>query len=96
MDSSEATYNVVINGELHPGFEPQQVKDMFGQLFKVPPEKTKRLLDKRRTLKRDVDITKANNLKKKLERIGLVVTLEPNDLAVGTEAKPKKVEIGTN
>jgi hypothetical protein len=88
MDTSEATYNVIINGELLPGFESQQVKDMFGQLFKLPPEKTARLLDKRRILKRDVDITKANNLKKNLERIGLVVTLESNGLPAVAETKP--------
>lgn len=89
MDPSEATYNVVIDGKLQPGFDPQQVKDMFGTLFKVPPEKTANLLDKRRVLKRDVDIIKAGSLKSKLERIGLVVTLEPSMPLSESKTRPR-------
>ncbi|WP_097458694.1 hypothetical protein [Mangrovitalea sediminis] len=71
-----STYNVVIEGQLHSGFDIEQVCDALAAVFKVSPEKAATLLKSRRVLKKDVDQAVALKYKQKLESIGVVVTLE--------------------
>lgn len=71
-----STYNVVIEGQLHPGFDIQQVCDALAAVFKISPEKAADLLKSRRLLKKDLDQAVALKYKQKLESIGVVVTLE--------------------
>jgi hypothetical protein len=70
------TYNVVIGEQLQAGFATDQVQQALAQLVKIPPEKAAALLSGRRTLKRNLDEATANLYKRKLESIGLIVSLE--------------------
>ncbi|MES9863928.1 MAG: hypothetical protein ABW157_01195 [Candidatus Thiodiazotropha sp. LLP2] len=85
MESTETTYNIVFIGKLQQGFEKEQVEKAFSTLFKIPPEKTSQLLRKRRTLKKELRKEAAESLKKKLEGIGLEVSLESQEPIIATE-----------
>lgn len=75
MDDS-STWNVVIEGRVHSGFDVEQVRDALAALFKISPEKAAALLKSRRVLKKELDQTSALKYQRKLESIGVVVTLE--------------------
>lgn len=78
MMANEALYNVIITGELLPGFELKAVQEAFSKLVKIPQEQAVTLIDKRkqRALKRNLPITEANRYKSDLENIGLVTIIE--------------------
>ncbi len=77
MDTSETTYDIVFSGKLRQGFETEQVEQAFAELFKLPLEKSQRILRKPRTLKKDLEQSAAERMRKKLEAIGLEVSLQP-------------------
>jgi hypothetical protein len=85
MESAETNYNVVFSGKLLQGFDKDQVKIDFSNLFKLTPEKSERILTKRRTLKKALNQGAAENFKSKLERIGLEVVLEPQGALATSE-----------
>lgn len=74
--TDSARYSVIISDEYQSGFERQQVQDAFAALFKIPPEKAAKVLEGQRVLKKETDLRTAQVYKKKLEAIGLVVTLK--------------------
>ena len=82
-----STYNVVIEGQVHSGFDIKQVCDALGAVFKISPEKAATLLKSRRVVKKDVDHAVALKYQQKLESIGVVVTLEMQ--APPAEAPPE-------
>ncbi|MET0026894.1 MAG: hypothetical protein ABW101_04605 [Candidatus Thiodiazotropha sp.] len=59
------------------GFEMEQVEKAFAELFKLPLEKSQKILRKPRTLKKDLEKSAAERIRKKLEQIGLEVRLQP-------------------
>ncbi|MET0067810.1 MAG: hypothetical protein ABW076_15805 [Candidatus Thiodiazotropha sp.] len=77
MDTSDTTYNIVFRGNTRQGFETEQVERAFSELFKLPLEKSQRILRKPRTLKKNLSKHAAERMRNKLEQIGLEVTLEP-------------------
>ncbi|MEJ2621484.1 MAG: hypothetical protein P8163_14835 [Candidatus Thiodiazotropha sp.] len=85
MESSDTTYNVVFSGKLLQGFETEQAVKAFSTLFKLPQEKTVKILGKRHTLKKGVSRDVAKRWKKKLQEIGLEVSLEPQAPAIASE-----------
>jgi len=74
--STIATYSVITNGELLLGFEPEQVNEAFSALFKISPEKAAVLLSGNRVIKKEIDLDTARLYKKRLEDIGVKVTLK--------------------
>jgi len=74
--STTATYSVITNGEILPGFEYVQAHQAFSTLFKISPEKATSLLTGKRILKKEIDIDTARLYKKRLENIGIKVTLK--------------------
>jgi len=68
-------YSVIISNEFQSGFTAEHVRDAFAVMFKITPEKAGQLLKGRRVIKKSVDIKSAELYKKKLESIGLIVSL---------------------
>lgn len=73
-----STYNVVYSGELVGGFDSQEVQSACASLFKISHDKAGAFLQARRTIKKAIDSKTAEAYKRKLESIGLVVSLEPH------------------
>lgn len=70
------TYSVITHSDLLPGFEPLRVHEAFSNLFKISPEKAQTLLKNQRVIKKDIDLEAARLYKKRLESIGIKVTLK--------------------
>jgi len=83
--STTATYSVITNGEILPGFENEQAHLAFSTLFKISPEKAASLLTGKRVLKKETDIDTARLYKKRLENIGIKVTLKEHLLNPDTD-----------
>lgn len=74
--SDSTKYSVITSGRAQIGFEPDEVVESFAVLFKMPSDKADLFLKKKRVIKKEIDHKTALHYKKKLENIGLVVTLK--------------------
>jgi len=77
MDNTE-TFDVVCSGKIKPGYDLLQVQENFAELLKISVDKAKSIVGTKRVLKKDLDASKADLYKRKLEDIGLVVALKSN------------------
>ncbi len=75
MTESEK-YNVILNPHIRLGYERDIVIKSFAELLKVPQEKARAVIGKKRILQKELDRVKAENIQKKLKSIGLDVVLE--------------------
>ena len=74
--NDSSTYTVISTGKLHENFRLEDVKQNFAQLFKTTPEKASRYVGVHKILKKDMQLNKAQALKKRLEQIGMVIALK--------------------
>jgi uncharacterized membrane protein len=72
-------YKVIYTGELKPGTNQAQIIALFSEKFKLGPEKAEKLIKSGRpaTLKKDIDLEKAQKYQEALEKLGLVIELDP-------------------
>ncbi|MES9993025.1 MAG: BPSS1780 family membrane protein [Candidatus Thiodiazotropha sp.] len=72
-------YKVVYTGELKPGTNQALIIALFSDKFKLGPEKAEKLIVSGRsaTLKKDVDLEKAQKYQEALEKLGLIIELDP-------------------
>lgn len=102
--SEPTSYSVIISGRLQDGFEPAQIQAAFASLLKVSQEKAGALMKRQWVIKKKIDRKIADAYKKKLESIGLVITLKehaapapageelalvPTDDEIRTESTPE-------
>ncbi len=72
-------YKVIYTGELKPGTDQAKIITLFSEKFKLGPEKAQKLIKSGRsaTLKKDIDLEKATKYQEALEKLGLVIELDP-------------------
>ena len=70
------TYNVVLCGDILPGFEVTEVVAAFAQMFKLSPEKAGSMVGSCVTIKKEVELQVAESYRQKLAEIGIDVKLE--------------------
>ena len=74
--SDASTYTVISTGQIHDDFGLTDVQESFAKLFKTTPEKASAYVGVQKILKKDLDHTKAEALKSRLESIGMVIALK--------------------
>jgi len=74
--SDASTYSVISTGQIHDDFGITDVQESFAKLFKTTPEKASAYVGAQKILKKDLDHTKAQALKSRLESIGMVISLK--------------------
>jgi len=74
--SESPTYNVVLSGEILPGFETATVVAAFAQMFKLSPEKASSMVGSCLVIKKEVELQVAETYRQKLAGIGIDVELK--------------------
>jgi uncharacterized membrane protein len=72
-------YKVIYTGQLKPGTNQDRIIALFSDKFKLGPEKAKKLILSGRSvaLKKDIDLEKAEKYQESLEKLGLIIELDP-------------------
>ncbi|MBV2108637.1 MAG: hypothetical protein KUF81_16750 [Candidatus Thiodiazotropha sp. (ex Ctena orbiculata)] len=72
-------YKVIYTGELKPGTKQALIIALFSEKFKLGRERAEKLIISGRsaTLKKDIDLEKAQKYQEALEKLGLVIELDP-------------------
>jgi hypothetical protein len=72
-------YKVIYTGKLKPGTNRERIIALFSEKFKLGPEKAEKLIASGRsvTLKKDIDLDKAEKYQASLEKLGLTIELDP-------------------
>jgi uncharacterized membrane protein len=72
-------FKVIYTGEVKPGTNRDRITVLFSEKFKLGPDKAKKLIHSGRpvTLKKDIDQEKAEKYQESLEKMGLVIELDP-------------------
>jgi uncharacterized membrane protein len=72
-------YKVIFTGELKPGTDQDRIIALFSEKFKLGPDRAKKLIVSGRsvTLKKDIDLEKAEKYQETLEKLGLIMELDP-------------------
>jgi uncharacterized membrane protein len=72
-------YKVIYTGKLKPGTKQDRIIVLFSDKFKLGPEKAEKLIVSGRpvTLKKDIDLEKAEKYQESLEKLGLIIELDP-------------------
>lgn len=90
--SGSASFSISSQGVVVSGFEPDQVKLAFSELFGVPPEKAAAYTDKQKLIKKDLSEKDAEAYRMSLEAIGVAVVVhgyaDGSDMPEVIEAKP--------
>jgi len=91
-----SAYSVVFNGDIKAGFDLSKVQRDFADLFNITPEKAQTILSKKRALKKDLDLETARAYIKRLESIGVDVSIierkpELSASALALESTEKKL-----
>ncbi|MCG7982507.1 MAG: hypothetical protein JAY90_07095 [Candidatus Thiodiazotropha lotti] len=73
-------YQVIYSGKLQPGADEARLVMLFSEKFKLGQEKAQRLIKSGRpiTLKKDLDLEKALKYRESLEKLGMVITIDPD------------------
>ena len=74
--TESATYNVVLSGDILPGFEVTKVVAAFAQMFKLSPEKASSMVGSCVVIKKEVELQVAESYQQKLAAIGIDVELK--------------------
>jgi hypothetical protein len=78
-------YQVIYSGKLQPSADQSRLVALFSEKFKLGQEKAQRLISSGRavTLKKDLDLDKALKYREALEKLGMIIDLDPDpDLVV--------------
>ncbi|MEJ2621179.1 MAG: BPSS1780 family membrane protein [Candidatus Thiodiazotropha sp.] len=75
-----ADYQVIYSGKLQPSANQARLVALFDEKFKLGQEKAQRLISSGRpvTLKKDLDLDKAVKYKEALEKLGMVIHIDPD------------------
>jgi hypothetical protein len=79
-------YQVIYSGKLQPSANQARLVALFNEKFKLGQEKAQRLISGGRpvTLKKDLDLEKALKFKEALEKLGMIIHIDPDpDLFAG-------------
>jgi uncharacterized membrane protein len=73
------TYKVNYTGKLKPGTNRDRIISLFSEKFKLGPEKAEKLIISGRpvTLKKDIDLEKAEKYLEAFEKLGMIIELDP-------------------
>ena len=82
--NDSTTYSVISTGQIQDSFGLADVQASFAKLFKTTPEKANAYIGVKRVLKKDLDLKKAQVLKARLEKIGMVIALKEHKPPVAT------------
>jgi hypothetical protein len=74
--TESATYNVVLCGDILPGFELTKVVAAFAQMFHLSPEKASTMIGSCIVIKKEVELQVAESYRHKLAGIGIDVELK--------------------
>ena len=74
--TESTTYNVVLSGDILPGFEVTKVVAAFAQMFKLSPEKASSMVGSCVVIKKEVELQVAETYQHKLTEIGIDVELK--------------------
>ncbi|MCX7554592.1 hypothetical protein OS175_11930 [Marinicella sp. S1101] len=86
---SEPTFKITFKGKTIRGVDVARAKSNFSKLFKLPPNKVEVMFDgKERTLKKELPMEKASQLRAVLKKAGIRVSLVKNVV----EEKPLGVD----
>lgn len=74
--SDASTYSVISTGKIHEDFDLPDVQESFAKLFNTTVDKVGAYFGAHKVVKKEVDSVLAQDLKMRLEKIGMVVELE--------------------
>lgn len=74
--SESTTYSVISTGQIQNDFGLPDVQESFAKLFNTTADKVGAYFGAQKIVKKDVDSVTAQNLKQRLEKIGMVIELE--------------------
>lgn len=80
-----STYMVISTGQLQENFGLDDVINSFAKLFKTTPEKAGKYVGVQKILKKNLELSKAQALKTRLENIGMVIALKEHKLVAASE-----------
>jgi uncharacterized membrane protein len=88
-------FKVIYTGELKPGTNQDKITALFSERFKLGPDRAKKLILSGRpvTLKKDLDLEKAEKFQESLESMGLVIELDPKPMEKESEQPDKLSEL---
>ena len=75
--SDTTTCAVIATGQLQSGFDLDKVQESFAATFKLPLEQAKKIVGTEKVLKKGLDREKAQLYKDRLEKIGLIIIIDP-------------------
>ena len=81
-----AKYQVISSGQIKSGYERDLVESAFARIYKITPAKSAAYLAKKRVIKKDVPLEVAKKYHRKLESIGLDVSLVTTDSTLAANA----------
>lgn len=93
--SESPTYNVVLSGELLPGFETATVADAFAKMFKLSPEKALSMVGSCVVIKKEVELRIAESYRQKLAGIGIDVELKKLGGAAELSLEPMQQRVSS-
>ncbi len=74
--NDSSTYTVICTGQIHDDFDLSDVQESFAKLFNTTVDKVSAYFGTQKIVKKKVDSQMAQDLKARLEEIGMVVELE--------------------
>ena len=90
--SDVSTYTVISTGKIHDDFGIDDVKNSFVKLFKTTPEKANAYVGVQKVLKKELEHTKAQALKSRLESIGMVIALKEHKPVANADTMSLSIE----
>ncbi|MCG7866592.1 MAG: hypothetical protein B6D70_06520 [gamma proteobacterium symbiont of Stewartia floridana] len=88
-------YQVIYSGKLQPYADESRLVMLFSEKFKLGQEKAQRLIKGGRpiTLKKDLDLDKALKYQESLEKLGMVITIDPDPDLIAAEPSELTLDI---
>ena len=87
-----STYTVISTGKIHDDFGVEDVNNSFAKLFKTTHEKANAYVGVQKILKKDLEHTKAQALKSRLESIGMVIALKEHKPVANADAMSLSID----
>ncbi|MCG8488044.1 MAG: hypothetical protein MI756_11300 [Chromatiales bacterium] len=88
-------YQVIYSGKLQPSADQSRLVALFSEKFKLGQEKAQRLITggKAITLKKDLDLDKALKYREALEKLGMIIVIDPDPDLVTPEPSELTLDI---
>ncbi len=93
--TESATYNVVLSGDILPGFEVTKVVAAFAQMFQLSPEKASTMVGSCVVIKKEVELQVAESYRHKLAGIGIDVELKKQGDAAELSLEPMQERVSS-